>query len=327
MTTDVMRCSVIIPTFNRVHLIPYTLDSLLPEHHPDVALEIIVVDDGSTDGTAEMIHSRYAHVIFLKNPKKGAGAARNFGLAKVSTEYVMFLDSDDLAGDNYFADKLKYLAEHPGADACYGNYEFFSGGGAFNTDLIIFKHKYPKINFLHSAETHLRHYLGGTYLPAPCVIYRKSFLQKTKGYDESLPINQDVDLIFRSVFEGLQLDYVHSATYIFIRDHHTDNRVGDTGKSSARLMTILELRKKVYQQLCLRNWDSKENRLTLSHFLFNFWRSTRHFDKATANAFLSFAKEVYWPIVVRGGFIYSFLSRIVGPVAAVEIKYALLKHD
>lgn len=82
--------STVIPVYNRVHLIDRTLASIINED-----LEIIVVDDGSTDGTAECLAKYGDRITILHQKNKGPGAARNLGIAKATGDYILFLDSDD----------------------------------------------------------------------------------------------------------------------------------------------------------------------------------------------------------------------------------------
>ena len=86
--------SIIIPTYNRATFIGATLDSVLAQTFPD--LEILVVDDGSQDNTADVV-GRYPDPRLRYYPKENAerGVARNYGLARAQGEYVLFLDSDD----------------------------------------------------------------------------------------------------------------------------------------------------------------------------------------------------------------------------------------
>jgi GT2 family glycosyltransferase len=86
--------SVIIPAFNRATLIGQTLQSVLSQEAPD--LEVIVVDDGSTDGTPDVVRGFGDRVKLLHQENKGPGAARNLGLKAATGEYVAFLDSDDI---------------------------------------------------------------------------------------------------------------------------------------------------------------------------------------------------------------------------------------
>ncbi len=86
--------SVIIPTFNRLPLLKEALNSVWRQTFSDY--EVIVIDDGSTDGTAEYLQSRCERMRFFRQTNKGPGAARNLGVSNARGEYLAFLDSDDL---------------------------------------------------------------------------------------------------------------------------------------------------------------------------------------------------------------------------------------
>ncbi|AMR27091.1 hypothetical protein A0257_08195 [Hymenobacter psoromatis] len=92
--------SIIIPTYNRADLIGLTLDSVLSQQ--EASFEVLVVDDGSQDATAEVV-GRYLDPRLRYLPKENAerGAARNYGLARARGEYALFLDSDDLLHPNH----------------------------------------------------------------------------------------------------------------------------------------------------------------------------------------------------------------------------------
>lgn len=94
--------SIIIPTYNRATFIGVTLDSVLAQTYPN--LEILVVDDGSKDNTAEVV-GRYADPRLRYYPKENGerGVARNYGLARAIGTYVLFLDSDDRFHPNHLA--------------------------------------------------------------------------------------------------------------------------------------------------------------------------------------------------------------------------------
>jgi glycosyltransferase involved in cell wall biosynthesis len=89
-----MQFSVIIPTYNRVKLLRATLDSVLAQVRTD--FEVIVVDDGSTDGTMEYLNSLSNRLRALQQHNAGPGSARNAGAAIAQGKYLAFLDSDDL---------------------------------------------------------------------------------------------------------------------------------------------------------------------------------------------------------------------------------------
>ena len=86
--------SIIIPTYNRIELLLNALDSIFAQTLKDY--EIIVVDDGSTDGTAALSASLSGRILFLTQSNRGPGPARNLGARQATGEYLAFLDSDDL---------------------------------------------------------------------------------------------------------------------------------------------------------------------------------------------------------------------------------------
>jgi GT2 family glycosyltransferase len=89
--------SVIVPAYNRARFIGRTIDCVLGQTYPSA--RVILVDDGSTDGTADLVEARYAgnpRVQLLRQENRGVSAARNAGLDAATGEYVAFLDSDDL---------------------------------------------------------------------------------------------------------------------------------------------------------------------------------------------------------------------------------------
>src|SRR5439155_177200 len=109
------RVSVIVPTYNRAHVLGESLASVLAER--DVDLEVVVVDDGSTDGTAALLAGlgdrRVRPVV---RPHAGIAAARNAGLAAARAPYIAFHDSDDVALPGRLAVPLAFLGAHPEVD-------------------------------------------------------------------------------------------------------------------------------------------------------------------------------------------------------------------
>ena len=88
--------SVIVPTYNRAYCLPQAVESVLAQSHAD--LEIVLVDDGSTDATRDLVQSRWSQeprVRYLHQPNRGVSAARNLGLRAARGEYLALLDSDD----------------------------------------------------------------------------------------------------------------------------------------------------------------------------------------------------------------------------------------
>ncbi|MCZ2355170.1 MAG: glycosyltransferase family 2 protein [Bacteroidia bacterium] len=106
-----MFFSIVVPTYNRAHLITKTLQSLLDQTYPD--FEIIVVDDGSTDNTEEVVKKINADKIkYYKIANSERAAARNYGATKATGDYVNFFDSDDIALSNHLAEAQKAVEKY-----------------------------------------------------------------------------------------------------------------------------------------------------------------------------------------------------------------------
>ena len=116
--------SVVVPTYNRHYVLGRALDSVLAQTHDD--LEIIVVDDGSTDATRTLVEERYGHdprVRYLYQENRGVSAARNRGLKAVRGDYVALIDSDDVWKPWKLELQLRCLAQLPDAGMIWTDME------------------------------------------------------------------------------------------------------------------------------------------------------------------------------------------------------------
>ncbi len=319
--------SVIIPTYNRLQLLPFTLRSLAAVKQPGIDMEIIVVDDASTDDTWDHILVNYPYVNLLENKGKGAAAARNTGLHAAKGEYILYLDSDDLLGEHFFDWKLAYLQKNINYSACYGDYDYFEGEGDFDATQVTFKNKYPLITDITNLSQHVAQYLSGKYIPANAILWRKDFLLKINGHDETLNINQDVDLFLRAVLARLKIAVALDKTKAYIRNHETDIRVGDARNANQKWVQMLEMRMRMWEKLKAAGYDGPEYSKLLSYYIFSRWKILRHTEPVTATRYLEFAKRVHWPIDLRGNPMVKIAGKIIGPERFIKLKYRLLKRD
>ena len=106
------KVSVIIPTYNRLSMLKEAVDSVLAQDFED--LELIIVDDGSTDGTSEEIRTYGGRVKLIQQPQnRGVSAARNRGILQARGKYIAFLDSDDLWVKDKLKAQLAFLNNNP----------------------------------------------------------------------------------------------------------------------------------------------------------------------------------------------------------------------
>ena len=121
--------SVVIPAYNCAAYLGETLDSVLRQTYKHV--EIIVCNDGSTDGTGEVAKTYRDSINYISQQNMGVSAARNSGLKIAGGEFVMFLDSDDLLAPEKLAEQVSYLTAHPEIGAVYCAWEFVDSNGTF----------------------------------------------------------------------------------------------------------------------------------------------------------------------------------------------------
>jgi glycosyltransferase involved in cell wall biosynthesis len=122
--------SVIIPTFNRACLLTQAVQSALSQSHR--SLEVLVIDDGSTDGTETSLKERFAQeprLRYVRQPNQGVSAARNRGLAEARGELVAFLDSDDVWLPGKLERQVAVLAEFPEAGMVWTDMDAIDGEG------------------------------------------------------------------------------------------------------------------------------------------------------------------------------------------------------
>ncbi len=127
-TVDV---SVIIPTFNREDYVVQAIDSAL-EQRGHISFEVIVVDDGSTDGTRERVASYGDRVKYVHTSNGGCAHARNVGMAHASGRYLTFLDSDDLLYPYALALEAAVLDAHPQLGMVYAEMSGFDDSGFYD---------------------------------------------------------------------------------------------------------------------------------------------------------------------------------------------------
>jgi len=115
--------SVIVPVYNREQFLGETLDSIFALDY--VPFEVMVVDDGSTDGSAEIAQS-YPDVHYFRQENRGPGAARNIGIEASRGEFVAFVDSDDVVLPHKLSAQVGYLLDHTDVTATLGRQEWIT---------------------------------------------------------------------------------------------------------------------------------------------------------------------------------------------------------
>lgn len=180
-----MEVSVVVPTHNRAPLLPRALDSVLDQTL--APLEIIVVDDGSSDETANVIKEVYPSVRYLKQDNRGVSTARNRGIAAASGEWIALLDSDDTWLPGKLAAQRELLEANPGHRICHTEEIWIRNGRRVNA---MKKHAKSGGHIFHRC-------LPLCVISPSSVLLQRSLIDEVGDFDEDLPVCEDYDLWLR----------------------------------------------------------------------------------------------------------------------------------
>ena len=180
-----MKISVIIPTYNRKHTLQRAIDSVLAQTFKPY--EIIIVDDGSKDGTKEWLLQNYPSVQYIHQPNNGVSSARNKGIQISQGSWIALLDSDD----EWMPEKLEYqsrfLEMNRDSSFCHTNEIWIRNGVRVNQ---MKKHK------KYGGDI-FKHCLDICRISPSSSIIKKDVFEEVGAFDESLTVCEDYDLWLR----------------------------------------------------------------------------------------------------------------------------------
>lgn len=201
-----MRFSVVIPTYNRQATLRQTLMAVMREQA--IEYEIIVIDDGSTDGTREMIAAEFPGVHYIRQANRGPAAARNQGIHVATGEFIAFTDDDCVPPPNWLSSLADGFDRYPSVIGVGGYLE--APDDVLKTNRWAQYEQYVARAFY---RVNAGEYLGGYECPAGGtnnLAYRRAALLHIGGFDETFPYaaGEDADLKLRLCQTGAQLLYV-----------------------------------------------------------------------------------------------------------------------
>jgi glycosyltransferase involved in cell wall biosynthesis len=220
--------SVVIPVFNGERFLREAVQSVLDQQY--APLEIIIVDDGSTDGTATVARSLPATVRYLHQPNQGPAAARNRGIEQAQGGLIAFADADDLWPPAKLELQLPYLISDPGVEIVMGRVQLLSETGL--------------------TESAFSVNLG-------CAVIRKSVFDRVGLFDETMRYSEDVDWFMRARESGAAIMTIDAVT-LFYRQHEQNMT---RGKSTSELNVLKALK---------RSLDRRRERASVAAALPNF---------------------------------------------------------
>lgn len=177
--------SVIIPTYNRRERVLEAIDSVLSQSYG--SFELIVVDDGSGDGTREALKAYAGRLRYIFQENQGPSSARNRGIREAKGELISFLDSDDLWLRDKLCRQVAFMEENPEARVCYTEELWIRNGRRVNP-----MRKHAKL----SGDIFERALELCIVSPSSAML-RRELLLEVGGFDEELPLCEDYDLWLR----------------------------------------------------------------------------------------------------------------------------------
>lgn len=193
------RVSIVIPTYNRAGMVGDAVRSVLAQTVTD--LEVIVIDDGSTDDTAAVVEQLAAdeRVRYVDQPNAGRSAARNRGLDLAQGQFVGFLDSDDLLEPWAIAAHLEVFDCEPNVGMTVAGYL------VVDHDAVVDE----RMPWLSAGSLDLAGWLFDCYGMPGSVLHRREWMERVDGFDVQLEMAEDWDLYLRLAAEGCPMRFVH----------------------------------------------------------------------------------------------------------------------
>lgn len=267
--------SVIIPTYNRAVFLKKTFMSVIEQTYRP--LECIIVDDGSTDNTkevlAELFNTSYSdcvcRVIFKEN--SGAPAARNMGTLASYGEFIQYLDSDDILYPDKIEKQAAFFNEHKNCDGVFGDWE---AGTEYDKELVT----------VYKDDDMLTQMFAGKCIVNFSFLMRRSIVKSIGRWDETIRRNQEIDFHARGILEGARFHYLPGNTGWWRM--HADDRIAN--KTS--LISVIHFYKKWQNILSRRHLFSNKIKQGIIN---NYLWFLNQYAGYPAHEMQAVAKEIY----------------------------------
>jgi len=233
--------SVTVPAFNNVDTIAQCVESLI--HQDYLPVEVIVVDDGSTDGTprkVEDLSREYPRVRIIQEKHLGPSHARNVGIRKSLGEYLLFADADAIYSKDYLTKGVGAMKEKSDV-----------GGVCVTGTIWIRKSTFVSRGIALEYEIKQKRLREGRWRPYFAFLYRREAVEKAGGFDEDLFQSEDKDLFRRVKSAGYRIGLVDGFNWIHLYPQDVWSLVG-RGYRGGKQRVVFLAKKKLYGELLRR---------------------------------------------------------------------------
>lgn len=239
-----MLVSVIIPTYNRKLIVESAIRSVLNQKFEDY--EIIVVDDGSTDGTREYLESLNLPIKIISKQNGGVASARNAGIKVALGKYIAFLDSDDSWLPDKLSAQISYLEAHPEIPLVYID-EYIEVNGE-----VLVETRFQRANVSDDVKNNflLPGFIQQTPIHTSSVMIRKNVFDEIGYFNETLKIHEDSEL-WNRISMKYKFGYIDIPLAIFRYKDDAEHLMKDFHKEPSKQESIKYL--KLYEKMHEKN--------------------------------------------------------------------------
>lgn len=195
-----IRLSVVIPCYNAGLTLNAAVESVVDSLQ--IASEIVVVDDGSVDNSLSIARSFEPRVRVLSGPNRGVSAARNWGIAETTGEWLIFVDADDKLLPGTVDKRLETAAENPQADVVVCEWQELTDSEGGTSVAAVRRIDRTAIEADAEVATAAK-----AWAPPVALMYRRSLVEKIGGFRLDLPVIQDARFIFDAAYHGARFAF------------------------------------------------------------------------------------------------------------------------
>jgi glycosyltransferase involved in cell wall biosynthesis len=265
--------TIIIPAYNYASYIPEAIESLQSQTHKN--WECIVVDDGSTDNTSDIIKQLQlieSRIKYIYQNNQGLSATRNTGLKNADGEYIQFLDADDLIESEKLERQLDFLMQNPQFHIIYGETRYFRNEFP---DERRFSLSEPDLKWMPEIsgddnEELLLALIKENFIPVNAPLLKREVIDKIKEFDPYLGMFADWDFWLKCAVSGFRMKFLPmEKTLALVRIHSLSMTHYETGKFMAERLLIREK---------INKYKISKKALNLN----NYYRATANFTTAVS---------------------------------------------
>lgn len=259
--------SVIIPTYNYGTHVSRAIDSVLDQDYANV--EVIVVDDGSSDGTGEIIHDRYGEKIrYFFQANQGVSSARNLGLKNAAGEFIVFLDADDRLEKSAISHRVACLREKDDFGWVYGPIVYHDTSG--NDITASYEEKYSFAHSYARSGEILGYLLMGELIHPAAIMMRASLVRKVGFFREDLHQLEDFEFWLRAAAASPVCFVSDEDTIVLAHDDSASHSGNDNYKSLLAILMDAETHYPQHVKALGRAWQRRLSGV-LVHRAMHLW--------------------------------------------------------